>query len=163
MDVKTNKVGEERVCREFCFLHFLNLLFVCLLPGGDASEDPNGQDAEKGSHAGASVAGPQRTGDDVVALEGDGQDSQYRGVGHRQFHERHQFTFEEKRKCHQIEWCWLVGQTLMKYGGEKGRKCDEDDDVQIDLSVLFKKKKKKKNVETNMTRKVSRNRCQNTR
>ncbi len=64
-----------------------------LLPGGDASKNPNGQDDEKGSHAGASVAGPQRTGDDVVSLEGDGQDSQHRGVGHRQFHERHQFTF----------------------------------------------------------------------
>jgi hypothetical protein len=74
----------------------LSSLFFCFffaLPGGDASEDPNGQDDEKGSHAGASVAGPQRTGDDVVTLKGDGQDSQDRGVGHRQFHERHQFTF----------------------------------------------------------------------
>jgi hypothetical protein len=76
---------------------------LLFLPGGDASEDPNGQDDEKGSHAGASVAGPQRTGDDVVALEGDGQDSQHRGVGHRQFHERHQFTFGKEKKKNKQE------------------------------------------------------------
>ena len=55
-------------------------------PGSDASEDPDGQDDEKGSHAGASVAGPQRPRDDVIALKGNCEDRQDRGVRHHQLH-----------------------------------------------------------------------------
>jgi hypothetical protein len=103
------------------------------LPGGDASEDPNGQDDEKGSHAGASVAGPQRTGDDVVALEGNGQDSQHRGVGHRQFHERHQFTFgkEKKKKNKKMPSNLYYRSVLIKYWkckrkNKKEQKCGDE-------------------------------------
>lgn len=62
------------------------------LPCGEASKDPDGQNDEKGPHAGTGVAGSQRPCDDVVAFERDGQNSQNGGVGHREFHERHQFT-----------------------------------------------------------------------
>lgn len=66
-------------------------IFGCL-PCGEASEYPDGQDDEKSPHAGASVAGSQRSRDDVVAFKRDGQNSQDGGVGNRQFDERHQFT-----------------------------------------------------------------------
>lgn len=86
---------------------------VRCLPGSDTAEHPNGQDDEQGSHARASVAGPQRPGDDVIALERDGQDGQHRGVGHRQLNKRHQPTCRMKRKHYK----YLILNSILTFPG----------------------------------------------
>lgn len=91
MDVQINTKSAHYLSTLLCL--FFPCQFVTDIPGGEASQYPNGKDDEEGSHAGASVAGPQRSSDDVIALERDGQNSQHRRMGHRQFDERHQFTW----------------------------------------------------------------------
>jgi len=63
-----------------------------LLPWADGSNNPDDQNDEKCSHASARVSSTQRSCDDVVTLETDCQNCQYRDMCQHQLNEWYNFA-----------------------------------------------------------------------